>query len=89
MHLLVSVCVAGGGILWSEASGWVEMTSGVTGNLWPGTPFYAEQTATHIQVFVPATFIYTGSLRAEPSARIRFEVGVGFVPLDQLDQLFH
>ena len=58
-----------------------QTTTGVTGNLWPGTPFYTEESASTVNVMAPATFLYEET-RAEPSVHLRYTVGTGFTVIE-------
>ena len=81
VSMTLTVCVQNGVIAWSVPHAEVTTTTGVTGNLWPGTPFYTEQSAATVNVMAPATFLYEET-RAEPSVHLRYTVGTGFTVIE-------
>jgi hypothetical protein len=79
--MTLSVCVVSGKIAWSKPEAFVTTTTGVTGNLWPGTPLTTEATTATVNAMAPATFLLDG-MRSEPSVHIRYTVGVGFEAIE-------
>jgi hypothetical protein len=85
--MALSVCVVDNQLIWARPEAAVVTTPGVTGNLWPGTPFISEQTSFTVNVLAPATFLLDG-MRSEPSVQVRYTVGLGFEAMEA-DEPFH